>query len=770
MRKIEIKKINGTPAICIDGKVYPPPFFTVNFQVDDNLYIDENYFENLGKAGIKIFFVITDTEWTHKGSWKNFDLISKAILKAVPDALIMSRVGLDPPDEWIKENPQECFTYNDGSVPCGFLPTQTKSTKLSHICTLMSQKWREKAGEALLETCRYYESLPYADRIVGFLLCAGGTSEWYYVLPLENENKYGEFSEGFGREFEKYLRRKYKTEDFLKEFWRDENASFSHPVIYGLKEREFADEFDKKFAENPAAYVVNVSELESRDYDWRGNTVEKKSENPYSFGNFLNVDKCFGLADFYQAFQKTVAESIIYFGSLVKEYYKGNILTGAFFSNLCTTIGPGFTNIDGTISILKSDVIDFLATPGNYHNRQPGFYTGQRMAQDSFRLRDKICFIEDDTRTHAEYPYYRSLVGCYDMEDTINVLKRDFGRNICEDVYSWWLDQIIGGGRYKSPEVYTLFKRQHEIARYAYMHKKIKDNEIALIYDEESVSLISAEATNTLNQYFRDCYSARVGAGIDYYYHNDMEIESMPDYKLYIFANVFCLNKTERETIRKKLSKNKATAVWLYASGVIDPDEKERISVENIYNLTGFKVGMVQEITDTKYRISNNTHPYTKGLDFRKPYGWKDALHYDNLSHRQIYSETYAYPYFYPNDEDSEIFAVNCVNQLPAVAIKDFSGFKSIFYASKVINAEVVRAIARASGCHIYCETNDVVYVGPNFITIHISKSGTKRFAFKKRCSPYEVYQKKYYGKDVNSIEFEAVFGETYMFCLDGEI
>ena len=52
----------------------------------------------------------------------------------------------------------------------------------------------------------------------------------------------------------------------------------------------------------------------------------------------------------------------------------------------------------------------------------------------------------------------------FSMEDSLNVLKREFGRNICQNLQAWWFDQILGGRRYKHEDIYALFEKQQKIA------------------------------------------------------------------------------------------------------------------------------------------------------------------------------------------------------------------------------------------------------------------------------------------------------------------
>jgi hypothetical protein len=54
-------------------------------------------------------------------------------------------------------------------------------------------------------------------------------------------------------------------------------------------------------------------------------------------------------------------------------------------------------------------------------------------------------------------------------------MKRDFGRNVCEDIQAWWFDQLIGGKRYKGEAVYNLIKQQQKIAKQAYEKDRTKN-------------------------------------------------------------------------------------------------------------------------------------------------------------------------------------------------------------------------------------------------------------------------------------------------------
>ena len=211
MTKARIENYNGYPAFVIDGKVYPPMAATIRTIQFDNVCIDEDYYRELGKSGIKIFFLICDTLWLMPNALEVFSREAEILLKVCPDAYIIPRISLHPPQKWMEDNPDEIVSYSDGSQIKTLLYMETFKREMNGMYSLASQKWREDAGRALIETVKEIEKLPYADRIVGYFFAAGGTSERYYINPIENfeTGAYADTSKAFSKEFQKFLDKKY---------------------------------------------------------------------------------------------------------------------------------------------------------------------------------------------------------------------------------------------------------------------------------------------------------------------------------------------------------------------------------------------------------------------------------------------------------------------------------------------------------------------------------------------------------------------------------
>ena len=86
------------------------------------------------------------------------------------------------------------------------------------------------------------------------------------------------------------------------------------------------------------------------------------------------------------------------------------------------------------------------------------------------------------------------------------------------------------------------------------------------------------------------------------------------------------------------------------------------------------------------------------------------------------------------------------------------------------LSADVYRGIGRMAGCHVFEDEGDFVFANERFLTIHAKTTGQKTIRFKRPSDPWEVYEKKSYGKGVEEITVRMIRGETLMFSLEGEI
>ena len=764
--KASIEKIHGVPTVMIDGEPCPPMALTAQIQKPE-------YLQSLRKSGIRVFFVMANTNWLRPGGivtdengeekeeksgFESFQIQAEKLLSAVPDAYIIVRLGMHPPVSWMEENPDELFRYSDGSLSKAVIASEVHKDVVPGAYSLCSEKWRTDGTKALFEFCDMADTLPYADRIIGYFLGAGGTSEWYYVngqLKWET-GAYGDCSPAFRKEYGKILREKYKTGENLRKAWRREDASFENPIIPTVEERQYSH------ADGKIIDAMYYHESAGRMLD---RTIDSNPHYGSNIGVFLNADSHQHVADYYQAWHLGTANSIVHFGKAFKGRYSDKLI-GAFYGSYGCTNYFDLGTAGGTLALLDACAVDFLASPGMYNNREPGGHVAQRQMQDSFRLRNQLFVAEEDSRTHLESDFYRDAMGMYKVEDAINTLKRDFGRNLCEDTWAWWFDQHEKSGRYEHPDIYALFQKQQAIANAAFAENRTKNTEIALIYDQQSIHYVSQYTSDMMLDFYRTSDLARIGAPVDYYFHDDMARPDMPDYKLYVMINVFCLTDSEREAIHKKAAQNGAVIAWLYAPGFINPEAEKRIHNANIEDTVGMKIGRVDDTLSPRFRLIKADHPALRYGDRDRLYGYIDRPVRSNVwLGGQTVMAPFMNPGFYIDDEEAEILGRYAVNDWPAMALKKQpGGWTSVYCAPHILRSELLASLAEYAGCHLYNTDEDTLYANNQFVTLHSTYTGTHTLCFPKKCSPFEVYEGKTYGENVESIELFLHVGETKMF------
>lgn len=756
----KVELYHGEPAIMVNGKPVPPMTITVS-RWNSDVQWRKAYYRKLGKAGLKVFYIGVETDWLRPGGNGEKSGTEKALedirmlLDAVPDAYVMLRLNVSPPRDWVNAHPEEQVVFNDGShqpVIC----TSVSMQPIDGMHSMCSELWRRDGDRAIEDFFAKLSKAPEFSHVIGTFLCAAGTGEWYYPQGIQDLSKgiYADCSEPFRREFEAFLREKYVTVDELRRVWNMPDVTFEHPVIPDIADREFAEQADEKIVK-----ALRDWESVSRTI---GGKIDINACEKANIGVFLNANGYAHVADFYTAWHRATAHSVVHFAKTLKRI-QPNLLTGAFYGSFgCQSFFDGGT-ASGTLEILDSGALDFLAAPGVYNNREPGGVVAQREMQDSFRLRNLIYICEDDSRTHLCRPWMqRDAMALYSTRDSVVTLKRDFARDLCEDIQGWWFD--MGPGWYDDPVILELIRRQQEIAAEAYSLDRTKKNEIALLYDVESVHHVSQKTSELVLDYWRTSDLHRIGAPVDWYFHNDVANPKMPDYRLYVMVNCYYLTDAERDAVYAKARKNGAAILWLYAAGFVNPNADVVMSAANISKTTGMTVSLNPETKFPHFRVDPSAHPVVADVSPTRRYGIIDRDVHSNIWLGNALAPAFVNPWFHIEDDDAVVLGRYCHDGSPAMALKNVDGVTSIYCATPVVRSDLLASIAEWSGCHLYEKgSDDVIYANENFVAVHASSDGKRVIHFKRKCSPFEVYEKRYYGHDIEFLEVDMKLGDTLM-------
>ena len=747
---------NGAPAILVDGKPVPPMAVTLAYTSEDRA-AEVGYFRNLGAAGIRLFYVYCWTDWRMPNGVELSRERIRRIADAVPEAYFIIRLTIAPPIDWVNAHPEEMVTFSDGKPRKAFCSTVSRKKAADGMHSLCSEKWREEGMKAIAEFYDRLDATPEGARVIGTFIAAGGTSEWYYPTCLrQTDGACGDFSEPFRREYERFLRARYGTVDALRAAWRDPTATFERPRIATFAESDVVGDTDL------------IREIGVKSGKMTSELAKARAPQRTTFGDFIDMTNCLHVADMYDAWHEATARTIVHFARGLKRI-RPNRLVGAFYGSAAQTSLYDFGTVTGVRTILDSGVVDFLAAPPVYKNRNLGGATTGREIQDSLRLRNMLFVSEDDVRTHLVVsPRVRAEGDLHTAAATVNVLKRDFARDICEDTHGWWFDMghrtETTGWWYNDPAIFSLFAEQQAIAREAYASGRAKRNEVALVADTDSLHLVKEKLSLDVLDLWRTTDLGRLGLGVDWYWHDDLANPKTPDYRLYVMLNVYHLTDAEREAVYAKARRNGATVLWLYAPGFANREAEERLSAAGVSKTVGLNVVCEEREVSSRLTLEQVDSPYLAQAPRDRVYGeFGRKLHATEEQDIPAPVPMRTNPTFTVVDPKATVLGRRVADGGVALAATERDGVKVVYSTSPVLEAELLGSIAEAAGCHRYSRRGDTLYANERYLAVHADGSGRRTIRLKRRCTPYEVYEKRAYGENVDTIEVDLDHGETKM-------
>ena len=748
----EVRTESGISTLYVDGR----PVMPMSFCSRNNK--DERYLKSLLDAGIRVHFPICDTEWKDPRGFEKLRALAHRILKYDPQAILILRLSLDPPDSWLRENPAECTRFENGEVKMiidkkigrTYDPKLTENLKFS----LASQRWQEEAERALENFVHKVAGSDFGHRVAGYFFTASETEEWYYTVRYDRRYHVHDFSPPMLAYFKDFLSRKYKTDRALAAAWNNDVKDFSSVRIPQLQERTL---------------YTGVGEILLARFDSRSH-----------FGTLANPGFSEFESDYYRAVNQSVADAIIRFSSKVKDISAGKLLTGVFYGALCCVVYHEMGVSAAAHKIQDSGVVNIFCSPATYFNRAVGGQATTRSPFSSYNVRGMIWLTEEDTRTHlCDFGNWVRYSQAADAEQSSAMIKRDMAKTLTQHNWAWWFENSRTDRWYDHPEIMATFKRIQELfeasRRMQKEHKGAPQAEIAIMASEPSIYYTDHESLRDMLMWQRELEFERIGAPYDYYYVRDLGHPDMPDYKLYVFINAVSLGDAERRAVREKIAARGATALWLYASGLINPDAEPKLDLSHMESLTGFDFDFKRGEFRPRIVISDPRHPLVRNLPRDKYFGQPTRAMFGSFEtrykgHLHKLGASLTDPLFYLADSTQAAGGIFAAENLTAVGETERAGYRSIYIGAKYLQAELLRAAAARAGVHIYCESDDVFYADNDFAVIHASKGGIKTLRFPHKVDPYEVFEHEFYGRGVREISFPMEFGQTRVFCLGGKI
>ncbi len=369
--------------------------------------------------------------------------------------------------------------------------------------------------------------------------------------------------------------------------------------------------------------------------------------------------------------------------------------------------------------LLHSRDIDILCSPISYTDRDWLGTAPCMSTAESVRQAGILWLNEDDSRTfldtrRAEHVQEGGLVN---LEQTQQVMLRDTAQEALRGFGSWWMD-LPGEGWFNDARIWQEMVRLRPVDTAMLHRSKPFTPEVAAIMDEDSMCHLtggSAVAAQPLIYSGRADFG-RIGAPYGQYLLADVTAGKVPA-KLQVFLSAWALSPVQRRELVASRATG-TTRVWCWAPGYLYPD---RQAVEGIAEVTGFKA---RRVTLPSAEVTPTEEGQKHGLS--QSFGPKAGIQ----------------PLFAVEAQPEEIWAIY-TDGSAAVAVRrrtggrDASGLSpsssttfnnppgwDVFVGTPRLTPELLRALAKLSGVHLFTESNVPVWAADGYLAIQAHAAG----------------------------------------------
>lgn len=694
----EVKKVgNGAAQIFVDGRSLPVAWGGVERQRRPDGKPNHGFDANL------VTVMVDSRTWNPAPGVYDFALLDRAAeayRRENPNAYFLWDLMVCPPRGWDLQHPDEMCRGENGEI-------SRDGNRLNW--SFASRPALETVREAMAKAVEWVESSPYANRVIGYRVNSGHTTEWLGWEPVRRRP--GDFSAPMEKAFAAFARKHYP---------------------------ELRDP-------HPPTWAEQTGLDNGGDLLWD----PQRHLNAIAFTRFLS---------------RTIAADIISLATTVKKMTGGRKIVCTYYGYTSTLNANGCSQLRGHFALkdfLKAGegIVDMVISPQCYGLRNFGDTCGDMKPFATLAAHGVVAGIENDTRTYRST--WRQALG-YCQAPTpwhsVQILRRDFAIALCRDQPIYYYSLCSGTdfppemaesvallnrvdafrrshGARKRPAEVAVVTSERAIWNSPVLTKPVSlggrmqmfaaDGDGAVAYERKGTVLTSDIFEKNLSLYHRS------GVPVDYLLAEDLK-DNPGDYRLYVFENCFAWDDAFREAV-EGLRARGATLLWLYAPGY---EHELRNSTDNMKALTGMTFGLEPADAVAAVKMSDGR---TMGLPDVK-----------------------AAPLFHVRDADEALgkYASGAVG----VAVKRTGKSTSVFSGPWQPDVRFVREVLRRAQVHVWCESGDPVEAAGDLFTLHARFPGVKTVHLPRKATVVDVYNRRVVARDVKDFSFTATLHSSHLF------
>ncbi len=359
--------------------------------------------------------------------------------------------------------------------------------------------------------------------------------------------------------------------------------------------------------------------------------------------------------------------------------------------------GPALSGHYALTKALASPDIDVLCSPISYFDRQWKGTAPCMSAAESVMAAGKLWLNEDDTRTYLART--RRYGGLADLAQTRAVMLRNTAQAALRGFGTWWMD-LPGLGWFADKRIWDVLVRLRPVDEAMLRRAAPFTPDIAAIVGEESLISLAGGAQVVGRPLIYESRAAlgRCGAPYGQYLLRDAVAGRVPA-KLQIYLAAWSLSPAQR----RQLAANRrpgVVRVWCYAPGYLLPD---RADVRAMTEVTGF----AHERVDLPQATAA---PTAAGRRFGPTRTWGPKGR--------------TRPLFAVRPRAGDVVLATYRDGSAAAALRRSPAGVDVFIGVPQLTPELVRALARLAGVHLYTRVDASVWAAGPFLSVHAMSDG----------------------------------------------
>ncbi len=730
----EVSKAGGSPKLMVNGELLCPFIMTDSAEQDSlhisgrqirseapisRVFLRESDFFALGEA---------DREEQFRKIFAVIDQRIDFVLRQDQEAYILFGLAIFPRPEWSDAMPDDNTVLPNGM-------------RMRH--SFSSEPYFELGEAGLRRIVEHLMQSPYAGHIIGIHLGIGEGPETYYwganTNPpgTERDNVFtGDFSPASVTAFREFLRTRYNNDiTELRAAWCDNKVDF-------------------------ATAAPDIRELRRKDFD-----------------SFRDPAKGRMAMDFWEFQADAVAKAAKRFAKVVKDASNNNWLCGlwGFYNvgmNNCTgSIAKGHHIAYNAVELALADPnIDYIAAIQCYSAVNQGTPVVTIFTLDSLRRNGKLFLEEYDIRTFlTELTFAEGHL--YSEKENENIIKRDFGKTIAHDYVCWWVGFPVGSkgrmsqGWFAEDGLLKLLRYCRQVRELTYKYAFQSVAEVGLFFEDRDIVTLDIVNGSPLlvNPQYNSIWHELSAMGVPFELNSfaDFSEAAIAPYRVVMLMNIYYLTAEQRQAIEGTVKKNGKTVVWLYAPGLVD--RVKGVTPELVDELTGFNLAVDmngRHEKDLKVQMTSTLPAYVAGR------GHTFAPHAYTHDPRKVEMG----PLFAIDDPEAVILGEYIYDGKPAIGIKKFADWTSVYCALPLIPAPLMDGIFAEAGVHRYTDAKAFLEAGNRFISLHTTETGYPGVVtLPAKSWVLDVYSRKVVAE--NAASFAPALGayETGLYFLGSE-